>query len=262
MLHAFAESARVLDDKDKTMSYQNVATRNAEFLLSKLRYKGKLCRSWRDGQVTKEVFLEDYAALIIGLLDLYQTDFNNKWFAPARQLTDEMIAKFGHPSGGFFDTPNDGEVLLLRPKDIQDNATPSGNALACEALLKLAAFTGKGKYRDLAEKALGTVTDLVLQYPTGFTRWLSAADFAQNNEKQIAVLYEARDEKVEALLHVIRSEYRPNVVVAASTVPPSDDAPELLKGGPLVNNSASVYVCEGFVCLQPTTNAKDLKKQL
>jgi len=262
MLHAFAESARALDNKGKATSYLIVATRNAEFLLTHLRYEGRLCRSWRDGQVTREVFLEDYAALVIGLLELYQTDFNNKWFTSARQLADEMIARFSDPSGGFFDTPNDGERLLIRPKDIQDNATPSGNALACEALLKLAALTGKGKYRDLAEKALGIVTDFALRYPTGFARWLSAADFAQNNEKQIAVLYEAMDEKAEALIQVIRSEYRPNVVVAASKVPPSDDAPELLKGRPLVGNRASVYVCEGFVCLQPTTDADDLQKKL
>ena len=112
MLHAFAESARVLDDKDKINSYFIVARRNAEFLLSKLRYKGKLCCSWRYGQVTREVFLEDYAALIVGLLELYQTDFNNKWFTSARELADEKITRFTDPSGGFFDTPNDGETLL------------------------------------------------------------------------------------------------------------------------------------------------------
>jgi uncharacterized protein YyaL (SSP411 family) len=212
--------------------------------------------------VTKEIFLEEYAALTIGLLELYQTDFNKKWFTSARELADEMIARFTDPSGGFFDTPNDGEALLIRPKDMQDNATPSGNALACEALLKLAALTGRGEYRDLAEKALSIVTDLALRHPTGFARWLSAADFAQSKEKQIAVLYEARDEKAEALIHLIRSEYRPNVVVAASTVPPSNDAPELLKDRPLVDGSASVYVCEGFVCLQPTTTAVELEKQL
>ncbi len=262
MLHAFAESVRVLDDKDKAASYLIVATRSAEFLLTQLRYEGRLCRSWRDGQVTREVFLEDYAALIIGLLELYQTDFKDKWFASAHQLADEMIHRFSDPIGGFFDTPEDGERLLIRPKDIQDNATPSGNALACEALLKLAAFTGKGKYRDIAEKTLGLVSGLALRYPTGFARWLSAADFAQNNEKQVAVLYEARDEKAEALIQVIRSEYRPNVIAAASTIPPSNDAPELLKGRPLVGDSPSVYVCEGFVCLQPITDADDLKKQL
>jgi uncharacterized protein YyaL (SSP411 family) len=222
--------------------------------------------SWGEGALTKAqaenkpIFLSiDYAALILGLLELYQTDFNNKWFASAHGLADVMIAKFGDPSGGFFDTPDDGETLLIRLKDIQDNATPSGNALACEVFLTLAAFTGKGKYRDRAEKALGIVTDVALRYPTGFARWLSAADFAQYNEKQVAVLYEARDEKVEALIHVIHSEYRPNIIVAKSTVPPSDDASELLKGKPLVNNSVSVYVFEGFVCLQPTTDANNLQ---
>ena len=160
MLGAFAEAARVLDDKEKSSQYMILATRSTNFLLNTLYANGKLHRSWRDGKRTHEVFLEDYASLIIGLLELYQTDFDNHWFVAAMELADDMIIRFKDSSGGFFDTPNDGEVLLLRPKDLQDNATPSGNALACEALLKLSAFTGKGEYRDAAEKALRLVTDI------------------------------------------------------------------------------------------------------
>ncbi len=107
-----------------------------------------------------EFFLEDYALLITGLLDLYQTDFDNHWFVAATELADDMLMRFRDSSRGFFDTPNDGETLLVRPKDLQDNATPSGNALACEALLKLSAFTDKSQYRDAAEKALRSITDI------------------------------------------------------------------------------------------------------
>lgn len=239
--------------------YHQMATRNAEFLLKELRPNGKLKRSWRDGRTTNEVFLEDYAAVILGLLELYQTDFNNKWFASAKELADEMIELFEDSNGGFFDTAKDGAQLLLRPKDVQDNATPSGNSLACEALLKLAEFTGEGKYRDLAEKALRLVAGMATRYPTAFGRWLSAADMALGDTKQVAVVYEAGGEDVSELIRILRSQYRPNVIVAASTYPLPENAPALLRDRPLKDGKPTVYVCEGFVCKNPVTAISELE---
>jgi uncharacterized protein YyaL (SSP411 family) len=258
MLAAVAESARVLDRKD----YLLMATRNAGFLLSNLRRDGKLRRSWRNGKATNEVFLEDYAALILGLLELYQTDFDTQWFIAARELADEMIAKFSDPEGGFFDTPSDGETLLIRPKDIQDNAVPCGNSLACEALIKMAALTDEGKYRDLAEKSLALITDFVLRYPLGFARWLSAAENAAGNMKQAALLGDAYDENFQRMLQAIRAEYRPGLITAASSHPINESSPALLRDRPLLNGKSTVYVCEGFVCKQPTTEIETLVEQL
>lgn len=240
--------------------YYNLATCNADFLLSSLRPNGNLKHSWREGTTTNEVFLEDYAALMLGLLELYQTDFNNRWFASAKELANEMIELFEDSSGGFFDTAKDGGQLLLRPKDVQDNATPSGNALACEALLKLAEFTGEGKYRDLAEKAQRLVAGMAIRYPTAFGRWLSAADMALGNTKQVAVLYEAGgQDEADKLIRVVQSQYRPDVIVAASAHPPAEDAPALLKDRPLKNGKPTVYVCEGFVCKNPVTAISELQ---
>ncbi len=258
-----AETTRLLwteEHRHRNGVYYQMATRNADFLLRALRPDGKLHRSWRDGQVMQGVFLEDYAALILGLLELYQTDFENRWFSAAVELADEMIQRFSDPAGGFFDTPVDGQSLLVRPKDIQDNATPSGNALACEALLKLAAFTDKGEYRDRAEQSLWLVSDYALKYPTGFARWLSAVDFAHGPVKQVAILGEG--EAAEALIQAVRSAYRPNVIVAASPYPPADDSPALLHDRPLVDGRPTAYVCEGFVCRQPVTDVDDLLRQL
>jgi uncharacterized protein YyaL (SSP411 family) len=145
---------------------------------------------------------------------------------------------------------------------LQDNATPSGNALTCEALLRLAALTDNSSYRDLAEKALKSVAEAVVRYPTAFARWLSAADFALGNIKQVAVLGDAQNKNFETLMKVIRSEYRPNIVVAASTYPPDKNAPALLRERPLTKDLPTAYVCEGFVCRQPVTDANDLEKQL
>ena len=267
--HPYAEIASGTSAPRNDMYYA-LATRNAEFLLSALRPHGRLRHSWRAGKTTNEVFREDYGALILGLLELYQTDFNTQWYKAARELAEEMIDLFADPAGGFFDTSKEEKLLLLRPKDVQDNATPSGNALACEALLRLSAFTDEGKYRDLAEKALGLVVGLAVRYPTSFGRWLSASDFALANTKQVAVIYarpepgrsDADGAAVSALIGVVRSAYRPNTILAASGHPPSNDAPPLLMERPLKDGQTTVYVCEGFVCKNPVTTIPELKELL
>ena len=262
MLAAFAEAARAVDDSELRNKYHTLATRNADFLLDALRPDNRLRRSWRQGKATNEVFLEDYAALILGLLELYQTDFQTKWFTTAQELADEMIELFADPNGGFFDTAKDSQGLLIRPKDLQDNAIPSGNALACEALLKLAAFRDHGSYRDLAEQSLKLIVNYALRYPTSFARWLSAADFAVGNVKQIAVMYESDPEDAQDLLHSLQSTYRPNTVVASSPYPPSGAVPSLLMDRPLKDGKATVYVCEGFVCKLPVNTILDLEPLL
>jgi uncharacterized protein YyaL (SSP411 family) len=259
MLATLAEAARVIDEADLRSQYVVLATRNADFLLDALRPNNRLRRSWRQGKATNEVFLEDYAALILGLLELYQTDFQVKWFTHAQKLADEMIELFTDPNGGFFDTSKDSEELLIRPKDLQDNAVPSGNALASEALLKLAAFTDHATYRDMAEKSLSGIADHALRYPTSFARWLSAADFALGSVKQVAVLYESNLEEARELLQTVQSAYRPNTIVAASSYPSSENVPPLLTDRPLKAGKPTVYVCEGFVCKMPVNTISELQ---
>jgi uncharacterized protein YyaL (SSP411 family) len=258
MLATFAEAARYLERTD----YLSAATRNAQFLLDSLRPEGQLRRAWRAGQAANEVFLEDFAALILGLLELYQTDFDARWFAAARDLADEMIVRFQDPAGGFFDTPADGELLLLRPKDVQDNAVPSGNALASEALLKLAAYTDRGDYRDLAERALNQPVESALRYPTSFGRWLCAADFALAAVKQAALIFPGDASLSGPLLQAVRGKYRPNVVVAAANIPVSAGTPPLLSDRPLLEGRPTAYVCEGFVCRRPVHTVEELESQL
>jgi uncharacterized protein YyaL (SSP411 family) len=259
MLGTLAEAARVIDEPELRDKYLVLATRNADFLLDALRPNSNLRRSWRQGKATNEVFLEDYAALILGLLELYQTDFQPKWFTYAQELADEMIELFTDANGGFFDTSKDSGELLIRPKDLQDNAVPSGNALACEALLKLAAFTDSGPYRDIAEKSLRLISNHALRYPTSFARWLSAADFALGNVKQVAVIYESNPEEARELLQTVQSMYRPNTIVAASPWPAPQGAPALLADRPLRAGKPTVYVCEGFVCRMPVNTISDLE---
>lgn len=272
MLSALAEAARALEMAGNGVSeakseilhskYYQAATRSAEFLLREMRPNGKLCRTWRAGKPSPEVFLEDFAALTLGLLDLYETDFDNRWFAAAQELADEMITRFADPDGGFFDSPSDGETLLLRPKELQDNATPSGNALAVEALLRLAALTDRADYRTLAEQTFRLVAENAVRHPTAFARWLGAADFALSTVKQVAVVGDPAQSETQALLAEVRASWRPNLVIATSALPLPPNAPPLLAERPMLENQPTAYVCEGFVCKIPVNNAEDLKKLL
>jgi uncharacterized protein len=262
MVTTFAVAARAYWGTQLGNGYLKIARGTAEFLLNQLRPGSRLRRACRKGKTTDEVFLEDYAALIIALLELYQTDFDNRWFGHALELTDEMILRFNDPAGGFFDTPSDGEVLLFRPKDLQDNATPSGNSLACEALLRMAAFSDRPDFRQKAEEMIGLITEQALRYPTAFARWLCAADFALGKVKQVAIVGDIANEATQSLLSNLREGFHPLRVVAVSPLPLPKDAPSLLHDRPLLDGKPTAYVCEGFVCKQPVTDAQALAGQL
>jgi uncharacterized protein YyaL (SSP411 family) len=258
MLATLAECARFLGAEKYTL----MATRNAQFLVSALRPEGKLRHAFRNGKTGNEVFLEDYAALILGLLELYQTDFDPVWFSLARDLAGEMIPAFGDSEDGFFDTPKESNPVLIRPRELQDNATPSGNALAAEALLKLAAFDGNETWRKLGLGALGQIPRLAEKYPTAFARWLSAVDFSLANVKQVAILGKAGDPGVQAFLEALNSSYRPNLVLAAAPFPVPAGAPALFLEKTLIDGKATAYVCESFTCKLPVTKREDLEQQL
>ncbi|MHB8108267.1 MAG: thioredoxin domain-containing protein [Candidatus Cryosericum sp.] len=258
MLASFTEAARVLGDR----TYLGIATRNADFLLTALRTDGLLRRTWREGTVGQPAYLDDYASLILGLLELYQTDFDNRWFVSAQLLAEEMLARFTDPIGGFFDTPEGSEQLILRPKDLQDNAVPSGNAMAVEALLTLAAFTGRTEWTRQAERALDLVSDVATHYPTGFGRWLCAGDLALGKQMQVAIIGNLADKRTTELAAEAHTAWRPNLILAVSPVPPAPGAPELLADRLMADGQPTAYVCEGSVCRQPVTTPEDLRAQL
>ncbi len=256
MLAALAETARVL----KRADYLAVAERNAAFLLRELRRAdGRLLRSWNAsrGDARLNAYLEDYANLIEGLLALYESTFDERWFSAARELADTMLAHFDDERGGFFDTSDDHETLLTRPKSLDDNAVPSGNAMATTVLLKLAAFTGDQRYADAAVRALRTVQRALTAAPLGFAQWLSALDFLLAQPKEIAMVGDVSS--ASDLLKVVYDEYRPNQVVAVGQ---EDSAIPLLRGRTQLNGKATAYVCKHFTCQLPVTEPADLAKQL
>jgi hypothetical protein len=257
-LRAFAEAARSLGRRD----YLSAAQSCAQFLLENMILDGRLQRSWREGKARHAAYLEDHAALALGLLALYQADGNVHWYAAAKELAGRMRVLFSDPDGGFFDTGGDHEALLLRPKDLQDNATPSGNALAACALLQLAAYEGQPDWRAQAETMIAGASDQMVRYPTAFAQWLQAADFALGPVQEVAIIGEAVDAQTQALAGVLWNAFRPRLVVAVSTAPPHPAAPALLRERQMLNNRPTAYVCRDFACLQPVTTPQELSAQL
>jgi uncharacterized protein YyaL (SSP411 family) len=254
----FSEAARYLDD----LVYLNMAIRNMRFLLSDLYSEDRLLRSWRAGKAMHNAYLEDYAALILALLSLYQSDPNPQWFSNAKSLAEEMVEHYYDGRVGFYDTRDDHESLITRPRDLQDNATPSGNALATTALLQIAAFENRADWRKIAEKALNAVNNEVVRYPTAYSQWLCAMDFALHSPFEIAILGNLDDPLTLSFSGALWSMYRPNLVAAISSFPPTPLAPALLSNRLLLNDRPTAYVCHNFICHQPVSTPEELLSQL
>ena len=257
MLRSFAEAARHLARTD----YLDVARKNADFLLRELSSDGRLLRTYKDGRAHLNGYLEDYTFLADGLLALYEADFSPRWFREARRLLDEAIVLFAdEKNGGFFDTGSDHETLISRPKDVMDNATPAGNSVAVDVLLRLAAFTGEEQYRERADGYLRGLADIMVQHPQAFGHALGALDFAVSPVKEFAILGDLQQARV--LLAVINSRYLPNSVLACAA-PGDDEAGKtipLLAERPAKDGKATAYVCQHFACQAPVTMPEELER--
>jgi uncharacterized protein len=258
---ALADAARLLPSPAADR-YRAAAIAAADTILTGLRRPdGRLGRSWKDGRSSGEGVLEDYADLADGLLALYETTFDERWFTIARELADAILDHFADAAGGFFDTADDHEALVTRPKDPQDNATPAGGSMASLVLLRLAALTGQSRYRAAAERALATVTPYVVRYPSGFANWLSAAQLVVTGIVELAIVGDPDDPATQALLGEARSAARQDLVVAVSADPPASAIP-LLEGRTAIDGRPTAYVCRQFACRLPVTDPDALRGQL
>ena len=263
MLAAFAEAARDRSLGERAATYRSAAERNAAFLLQAMRTEqGRLLRIWKEGQAKINAYLEDYACVIEGLLELYQTTFEERWFVAARELADIMLTHYIDPAGGFFDVSDDHETLITRPKDLQDNAIPSGNAMATQVLLKLAAFTGDERYTRQAESLLTMLQPALAQAPLSFAQWLCALEFSLSRPPEIAIIGDRQATATQTLLDVAQTGYRPHQVVACTPPARINSAIPLLQDRPALNGQATAYVCRDFACQRPTTDPDTLKQQL
>jgi uncharacterized protein len=261
MLASFAEAAVILDRPD----YAEVAKRNALFVLATLRTNGLLLRTYKDGQAKLNAYLEDYAFYIDGLITLFETTGEFKWFKEATKLTATMIDEFwDDEEGGFFFTGRSHETLIVRSKDFFDNATPSGNSVAAQVLLRIGLLTDNSDYQRRAATLFRVTASALRRYPSGFGRMLCALDFYLGTPKEIAIIGAAASQELRSLVNEIWRPYLPNKVVAQA--PPGDTSPAaliaLLRDRPQLHGTATAYVCEHFVCREPATTPAELAAQL
>ncbi|MEP7059254.1 MAG: thioredoxin domain-containing protein [Actinomycetota bacterium] len=262
-IEAFAEAGRAFD----APSYVRAAERCGAFVLAQLRAAdGRVRRSWREGIAGGTGFCDDHALLCSAFLALYGTTFEPRWFLAARELGDVLLERFqDEERGGFFLTGADaGADLVVRPKELYDNAVPSGNSVAAEVLIRLSLLTGASVYAEVAERALRLVMDGAVRAPSGFGHALCAIDLYLGPSKQVAVIGDPRDVRTRDLLRELSSTYRPNVVVAAAASGDreAEDTIELLRGRLAVDGGATAYVCERFACKLPVTSTGALAEQL
>ena len=256
-LIALAEAARAMQNEE----YLVAAQTQANFLLGNLLVDGKLLRSWRDGKAQYTAYLEDHAALGLGLLALYQSDFDPRWYREAVRQADELLEAFADPEGGFFDTRHDHEQLIARPKSIQDSPTPSGNTLAAMLLLTLGAYEGAARFIEPAESALRAMVLTASQHPSAFAGWLNAMDFAIGPQLQLAIAGSPSDARFNELLSRFNSEYIPNLIVAGGE-PGADDQPTLMAERSMREDRPTAYLCQGFACQLPTSDTEELSRQM
>ena len=265
MLRSFAEAAAALGRPD----YLAVAIKNAGFLVGSMKSDGRLLRTYRDGQAKLLGYLEDYSFVIDGLLALYEATFDLRWLEEAVTLADSMIELFWDEGiGGFYDTGSDHETLVVRPRDVFDNAQPCGGSVASDVLLRLAVFTGKSDYSAKAAVPLRSLHQAMSQSPGGTGHWLSALDFYVSPPKEIAVIGPRDDPTTQALLDTVFHRFLPNKVVMGVEPPLSptvgnsgSDIP-LLAGRGMVGGLPSAYVCQNYACQLPVTDPAGLAEQL
>ena len=252
MISALADAGAALREP----RYIGAAITAAEFVLRDLRNeRGKLLRTYNQGRAQLDAYLEDHAFLLEALLTLYEATFDPRWFGTARALADEILERFSDPDrGGFFTTATDHEQLIARRKQLEDAPLPSGGSSAAFGLLRLARLTGESRYEDAALGQLRLLHTIAAEHPTAFGHLLAALDFALAEVREVALVGDDR----AALEHVVRTAFRPHVVLAGG---PADGVP-LLAGREPVGGRAAAYVCERFACRRPVTEPEELRQLL
>jgi uncharacterized protein YyaL (SSP411 family) len=262
MIAALAFVGRALDEPE----YVAAASRAADFVLESMRDReGRLLHRYRDGDAAIQAHADDYAFLIWGLLELYGVTFEPHHLETALTLNDEFRRHFWDDAGGFYFSPDDGEALLTRRKEIYDGATPSANSVAMLNLLRLARLTADPELESTAAALAASFAGTVRLHPAAYTHLLAAVDFAVGPSSEIVIVGAPAAEDTRALVASLRSTYLPRSVVIVRSpgeaTPMSDIAPwtDCLKS---VDGRATAYLCRDHRCELPATDPAALRDRL
>ena len=260
MIGAFAEAGSILGRSD----YVSIAERGADYILKTLVTEDRLLRTSRNGQAKLQGYLEDYSFLVNSLILLHEATLSQKWLNAAIKFTENMINLFWDKKNKqFYDTGIDHESLIIRPINFQDNAIPSGAAIAADVLLKMAVITGRKEFGQYGKDALKSSVPMLNQYPLGAGHWLCVLDFYLDKTKEIVVLGKSKSCDTKELVAEVFRHYIPNRVFVGNDV--EDETVSnlpILQRKNLVNGKATAFVCEDYVCSLPSSTPESFAKQL
>jgi uncharacterized protein YyaL (SSP411 family) len=237
--------------------YVEAAAQAADFILEKVSDEnGRLMHSYKDGRARFQAYLDDFACLIDGLVDLYEASFDAARLEAALQLAESLLAEFDDGAGGLYYTASDHETLIARTRDTQDSAAPSGSSMAACGLLRLGHLAGRTELIERGIKLLETMARQLQRSPMGSAQALLAVDFALGPTYEIVLAGGSHEHQNERSLRAIREPFLPNKVVACC----SDKAPEALahlfaERGP-VDDQPTAYICREGACHAPAVGAE------
>ncbi len=263
MISALARAAQVLDEP----RYLAAAQRSARFINEHLWRDGALTRSFRHEPSGIAAFADDYAALIAGLLDLYEADFDTAWLAWALDLQAKMDALFYDKAlGGYFQTAPGASDILFRTKEDYDGAEPAPSSLAASNLLRLAQITDSKDFRERAEKTIASASAQLDRLPSAMTQMLCAVDASLAKPRQIVIAGRRGADDTRALLREVRATFSPNQIVFLADGAEGQkwlgEKLEFFRSVSPVDGKAAAYVCENFTCREPVTDPAKLRELL
>ncbi len=252
MLAAVAEASAVFERDD----YLEVARANADHLLRRMVDSGRLRRTDSNSENGARGFLDDYAALIDGLLVLHSADGDSRWLIEAESLARSAVELFWDPlRSQFYDTGSDQEALIVRPRDVTDNAHPSGHSMITDVLIRLATITGNSDFRTMAGHSLRGVRGIMEQFPTGAGHWLCALDSYLADSKEAVIVTDGDHSEATPMLRRLASVFEPSAVRVSMTT--DDDGNRewpVFSGRTTVNGQPTAYVCRNYACQLPTND--------
>jgi uncharacterized protein YyaL (SSP411 family) len=263
MIAALAEGGLIIPDQ----RYLEAAGRASSFILDRMRRDdGRLLHTYRDGQAKLDAYLDDYASFIDGLTRLYEATGEPRWIEAALDLAEIMIGEFtDREQGGFFFTGNRHESLIARPKDVHDNATPSGNGLAAMCLIRLGALTGRDSLTEAGRTALLAVGEMLEREPAAAGQSLIALDLLLGPIREFAVIAGADATEFRTVLETIAAPFLPHKVVAPATAGQAGHLAAkvpLLVDRPAREHRTTTYICEGSTCQPPIVGLSEVQAAL
>jgi len=262
MIAAFARASQVFDEPE----YAKVARSASDFILSKMRFEnGRLYHRYREGETAISGFLDDYAFFIWGLIELYEATFEVRYLKAALEMNNVLLKHFwDNEKGGFFITPDDGEEILVRKKDIYDGAIPSGNSVAMLNLLRLARITGDPQLEQKTQNIGRSFSGIITQSPAAYTMFMNALDFAFGPSSEVVISGDLQAESTKKMLKALRKEFIPNKIVIFRSDRESEitDISEYTKKLTGNKGKAVAYVCKNYSCKLPTDDPDEMMSEL